>query len=400
MLAAFRLSKLDKPLDNQIMPFAALIFKNLRQRPGRTAMTVAGLAVAVTAITSLWNIVWGYAESANNYYSTRDVDLVVVRAGVSNRLTSSLRADLAIRLAALPGIKDVDASLTDMVSIGDAHLIGIPLRGLAPGGFTIGQLSISQGRTLAPDDRGVVLLGSGIAEALQRPDADQIEIEGTTFRVAGTFQANNPFDANSVVAPLADVQKLMERPGAVSEFQVRVDGSIRDEAGRNNLCRTIESLRDEHNQPLGLKAQSTHQFVDTATEARLGAAMAWGTSAIVLALSLLGMLNTMLMSVMERTLELGLLRAVGWTRVRVIRMILGESLVISLLGGALGLGCAWLLLRALAHGSSTSLLVPSHLSSTALILGVATAVMAGIAGSCYPAFRAASVPPVEALRYE
>ena len=54
-------------------------------------------------------------------------------------------------------------------------------------------------------------------------------------------------------------------------------------------------------QPLGLKAQTTHQFVDSATEAKLGTAMAWATSAIVLVLSLVGMLNTMLMSVMERT---------------------------------------------------------------------------------------------------
>ena len=53
-------------------------------------MTVVSLAVAVTAITTLWSTVWGYAESAGNYYSARDVDIVVVRAGVANRLTSSL----------------------------------------------------------------------------------------------------------------------------------------------------------------------------------------------------------------------------------------------------------------------------------------------------------------------
>jgi putative ABC transport system permease protein len=382
------------------MPFAALIFKNLRQRPGRTAMTVAGLAVAVIAITSLWNIVWGYATSANDFFAARDVAIVVVRAGVSNRLTSSLRADLAPRLAALPGIAGVEGTLTDMVSIGDAHLIGIPLRGVAPQGFAAEQLSITRGRPLRPGDEGTVLLGSGIAEALQRPNTDRIDIEGKSFRVAGVFQAGNPFDANCIVAPIADVQKLMERPGAISEFEVRVDPSARNDTARKKLCQAIETLRDENRQPLGLKAQSTQQFIDSATEAKLGAAMAWGTSAIVLALSFVGMLNTMLMSVMERTLELGLLRAIGWKRRRIMQMILGESLVISLLGATVGLFCAWMLIRALSHSANTSLLVPRAVSGTAVFLGVAAAVIAGAVGACYPAFRAASVPPIEALRYE
>jgi putative ABC transport system permease protein len=380
------------------MPFVEIIVKNLCQRLGRTAMTVAGIAVAVTAITSLWNIVWGYAASVDNYYATRDVDIVVVRAGISNRLTSSLYADLAPRIAALPGIAEVDASLTDMVSLGDAHLVGIPLRGLAADGFTISQLAISQGRTLQREDRGVVLLGNGIADVLQRPA--EIEIEGRNFHVAGIYPANNPFDANSVVAPIADVQQLMERPGTVTEFNVRVSPSIRDEKELEQLCRAIESLSGEKDQPLGLKAQSTHHFADSATEAKLGTAMAWATSVIVLALSFLGMLNTMLMSTLERTTELGVLRAIGWRRSRVMRMILGESLMISLLGAFLGSIAALILIRSLSWWPSTSLFVPQGMSVAALELGFSTAVFTGVAGSFYPAFHAASVSPLEALRHD
>ena len=117
------------------MLFGELILKNVRQRTGRTLMTVVGLAVAVTAIITLWSTVWGYAETAGNYYSARGVDIVVVRAGVSNRLTSSLRVDLAERLAKLPGVEAVDGSLTEMVALGKAQLIGIPLHGFVPGGF-------------------------------------------------------------------------------------------------------------------------------------------------------------------------------------------------------------------------------------------------------------------------
>ena len=111
------------------MPFSQVILKNLQRRATRTFMTVAGLAVTVTAVATLWNIAWGFADSAGKYYAARGTDIVVVRAGVSNRLTSSLRADLLATLGEVPGVASVDGSLTEMVSLGDSHLMGIPLRG-------------------------------------------------------------------------------------------------------------------------------------------------------------------------------------------------------------------------------------------------------------------------------
>jgi putative ABC transport system permease protein len=377
-----------------------VVLKNLRHRASRTALTVAGLAIAVTGIATLWNSVWGYAESSSNFYSARDVDIVVVRAGVANRLTSTLHADLAPRLAALPGVASVDASLTEMVSLGQVHLLGIPLRGLDPNSHAIKQFSTVQGKVLGANDSGTVLIGSGIEGTLQPRDAGQIEIEETKFRVLGVFPAQNPFDVNSIIAPLADVQKLMGRPGVVSEFQIHVVPGIRDAASLKKLCHEIEQLQDENHERLGLKAQTTSQFTDSATETRLGGAMAWATSAIVLVLSFLAILNTMLMSVMERTPELGVLRAVGWTRPRVMRMIVGESIVMSAAGAIVGLLVACLLGYVLSRLPGTSLIVPRTLSYGALVLGCAAALGAGIVGSLYPAFRAASLNPIDALRYE
>src|SRR5262245_42555676 len=99
------------------MSFFQVIMKNLRRRWARTALTVLALAVAVTATTTLWNLAWGYADAAQEFYSDRGVDIVVVRAGVANRLTSSLRSDLAAKLKAVPGVEDVDGALTEMVSV-------------------------------------------------------------------------------------------------------------------------------------------------------------------------------------------------------------------------------------------------------------------------------------------
>jgi putative ABC transport system permease protein len=268
------------------------------------------------------------------------------------------------------------------------------------GGSTLVQLSIRDGKPLSDTESGAVLLGNGLAESLKKRSGEKVEIEGQSFRVAGVFQATNPFDANSIVAPLGDVQKLMERPQVVSEIQVRAADSARTEDQLNQICGAIESLRGADGQPLGLKAQRTQEFVDSATEGALGKAMAWATTAIVLSLSMLGMLNTMLMSVLERTRELGILRAIGWRPSRVIRLILGESFAISLIAAGFGLGASWLLLNWMSYWPRTSLLVPHGLSETAMATGGLAALVAGVAGSVYPAVRASRIPPIEALRHE
>jgi putative ABC transport system permease protein len=366
----------------------------------RTLFTVCGVAGAVAAVIMLWNVTWGYVDSATNFYKARGVDIVIVRAGVSNRLTSSLRMELAPLIGRVPRVDRVEGSLTEMVSLGEANLLGIPLRGIDPAGFVNEHLALLEGHRLRPGGSSFVLVGSALAAALEKHAGQAIEIEDKTFRIAGIFESDNPFDANSIIGRISEVQELMGRPETVSEFQVRVAPSSHDDGAQAKICRAIESLQDERGAPLGLKAQPTQQFVDTASEAKLTTAMAWATTTIVISLLLVGTLNTMLMSVMERTRELGVLRAIGWKRSRLMRMILGESVVISVLGATIGLLVAWILIAALSHWSRTSLLVSSHLSPVAVLLGFAAAILVGILGSFYPAFRAASVRPVESLRSE
>jgi putative ABC transport system permease protein len=164
------------------------------------------------------------------------------------------------------------------------------------------------------------------------------------------------------------------------------------------LCRKIESLRDEQGRSLGFKAMPTGQFVKSDMETRLTVGLAWGTTIITVVLSIVGMLNTMLMSVLERTRELGILRAIGWTRGRVMRLIMGESLVIGLAGSVVGALVAVVCLQFLAAWSFTRNVVQPGLSVGAVLSAVALMLAAALAGSCYPAYRGASVAPTEALR--
>ncbi len=166
------------------------------------------------------------------------------------------------------------------------------------------------------------------------------------------------------------------------------------------MCRQIEALRDDHGEPLGLKALPTTEFVNSDTNLQLATATAWGTSILAIVLSLFMTLNTMLVSVLERTKEFGMLRAVGWRRNRIVRMILGESLVIGILAAFVGTIGAWCLVTALASSPSLQSIIPTGLSPLAVLCGASITMAAGIVGSFYPAFRGASISPTEALRHE
>ena len=380
------------------MVFLEVIAKNIARRKTRTVLTAVGLAAAVAATTTLLNVAWAFSRSATDSYTSRNVDIIVVRAGVAERITSSLNATLADRLAKLPEIAGIDCSLTEMVSFGQHTLVGIPLHGLDPSGFAVGRLNVVSGRPLKKDDRHTVLLGSGLARALKKQAGQSVEIEKTPFHIAGVFETDNVLESNTAAAPLADVQELMDRPGQVSEFQLRVIPAADNGPAIQALCHKIESLHDEQSRSLGFKAMPTGQFVKSDMETRLTTGLAWGTTVITVILSLVGMLNTMLMSVLERTRELGILRAIGWTRGRVIRLILGESLLIGLSGSVVGAVCAALCLQLLAEWSFTRNIVQPGLSANAVLCAIALMLAAALAGSCYPAYRGASVAPTEALR--
>jgi len=381
--------------------FIDVIVKNVVRRKTRSALTASGLAAAVAASTALLSLTWGYAGSAARSYTSRGVDIVVVRAGVTDRSTSNLEAGIVRRVSTLPGVAAAEGTLTERVAFGGG-VVGVPLQGLDPGGFAIKAFSISSGRALQAGDRHQILLGTALAKSLEKHTGDSVQIEGTKFQVAGLYRTEDLLLSATAVAVLADVQELSERPRAVSEIQIRTDlPEARTNPGAlRQLCHAIEALSDPQGQPLGLKALPTTEYVNSDANLRLATATAWGTSMLAIVLSLFITLNTMLVSVLERTKEFGMLRAVGWRRARIVWMILGESIVIGLLAAVVGTLGAWCLVTVLASWPSLQSIIHSQLSPMAVLCGASITVAAGIAGSFYPAYRGASISPTEALRHE
>jgi putative ABC transport system permease protein len=382
------------------MWFLTFVWKNIFRRKIRSVMTILGVAVAVGSMVALVGMSRGFERSLAEIYQKRGVDLVVIKAGVTQRLTSILDESIGGLLRRLPGVAQVYGGLVDVASFEGGNLIGVTINGVPPDSPVIRDVNLVEGSRLRPGEHRSVMMGKMLAGRLGKKVGDSVEIELEEFRIVGIFESYNVYENGSVILLLDDMQELMDRPGKVSGFVVIVDKAHKGEAAVRALCKKINDLRDEDGHPLNLEAMPTSDFVSTTVEIRTVKAWAWMTSVIALLIGGIAIFNTMIMSVFERTAEIGILRGIGWRRRRIIRLILSESVVLSLAGGVLGAVLAVVIIHLLAQVPRVSGFVSAYISPAVIAQGMGLGLVLGAIAGLYPAIRAALLLPTEAIRHE
>lgn len=376
------------------MRFSTFVLKNLLRRPARTGLTVVGITLAVAAVVALVGAAHGLEKSFLQLYNQHGVDVVVLRAGVAEARFSSLDIGLGARIAAIPGVRAVTPAMMDSVSFTDRDLIGVTVQGWQADSFMFPNLRIVAGRKLAEGDGKVVMLGALLAKNLEVQTGDTLEIvEGEPFEVIGVFESFSVFENSSMIVPLVQLQRLMDRPGQVTGYNIDVTEGA-DSQTIEQLCAEVRALAS------GLEAMKTGDFVTQNSQLKIVRGMAWMTSSIALVIGGVGMLNTMIMSVFERTREIGILRAIGWRKSRVVGMILAEALVLSLLGAFFGILIAVVAIRFLGRLPQAGGLIAGQIDPRVIVQGLIIAVGVGLLGGAYPALRGAQLLPTEALRHE
>jgi putative ABC transport system permease protein len=229
-----------------------------------------------------------------------------------------------------------------------------------------------------------------MAETLGKEVGDVVEVGGSRFRVSGIFETGVAWEEIGGVITLRDAQSFLGRPRKVTMLAVKVVQPDLAEQVVVNINRQYPSVL----------ASLSGSFAEQTPDMKMSNYLLGGISVLAIAVGGLGVLNTMFMSVLERTREIGVLRALGWGRDRVMLQIVQESLIMGLVGGALGVTFAFLLtsLLQLLPAVGEALKPLWHWAQFVRAGGIALAL--GVLGGLYPAFRATHIKPIDAIRYE
>jgi putative ABC transport system permease protein len=369
------------------MTFFTVVTRGLMRRPVRTGLTIVGIAIGIAAVVALVGISRGFETSWETGMKSRGTDIVV--SSMRNALTPKPFSATAVeRIAALPHVSETCALLVDLISVENAEMMIVSARQW--GGFTWQNLKVVSGRLPKDGAERAVVLGKTAAEVLVKKVGDTLQLESEELAVVGIVDGGAVVENGSIILSLPLFQEITGNEGKINVIDLRVrPGTAKEELA--DLCEQINGLVPEAH------AVIAGEHIRDSQAYRMINAMSWGTSLLAVLVGVLGVMNTMLMTVLERTQEICVLLAIGWRRSRIVRMILWESALLGFLGGVGGALIGVLGVKLLVTTPAIRGLLEPELSPQLLVMAVAIAVVVGVFSGLYPAWRSSRFAPSHAL---
>ena len=361
--------------------------QSLWQRSTRTLLTLGAIGLTVGAILALEAVVKGFVASFTDMAGSTQAEIMVRQADIADTTLSVIDERVVDSIAAMPEVKSASGVVFTGMILPDSGVMFL-LQGYSPNEFAIQRFHIAEGRMLTGNRQ--MLLGRLIADTLKKGVGDMIEISGMRFRVVGIYETNIGWEQTGGVVTLRDAQNFIGRPRQVSMIGIKVRDADQAPA-------IVERINTRYP---GVYAALSAEFAAEMPDIQSSNAMLDGISLIAILAGGLSVLNTMLMSVFERTREIGVLRALGWRRKAVLTMILREAVLLGLLGGVAGIAISFGLIELMKLSAALGSWVDPAWSWDIFARAFLLSVFLGAIGGLYPAYRATRLSPVEALRYE
>lgn len=369
----------------------------------RSFLTMLGIIIGIFAVTALISV----GQSTN-----AEVTAQIEGMG-TNLITVSIRdyrADLDIAdvkgMAHLEGVAAVSPyiSSTYTVKNGSTSMEDVQVRGVTPDYADIRDFSVAGGRFISQKDNDsrlrVAVVGQDVAVELYGSldvTGKTISINGTKYEIIGLLEAQGSDEETNedevVMIPFVTAQRMMQQT-RISTVYASASSSDAVKMAQESIERYMLQYSTEENGFTVNTQNSMLESLDEVTAAQT--AMLGGIAGISLLVGGIGIMNIMLVSVMERTREIGIEKAIGATRRDILLQFLLEAVIVSGIGGLIGILLAQFGSGLIGTLMSTSVTVQSGV----MLLALGFSILVGVGFGIYPAIKASKLNPIEALRYE
>ena len=409
------------------MNFTQSIWEALESLNGnkmRSGLTVLGIVIGVAAVIAMLAVGRGAEASITGSISGIGTNLLFVFRGDLNDtvrnpkpLTMGDANAIADRFAA-PSVEAVAPALQGNATVSfGGEQISTQLYGVTPDYFQVRNYSITEGEYINEEHllgrASVVILGPEVADTIfghsDGVTGETVRIEGQPFRVIGVLESKGGgmfgSQDNVAIIPLSTAQARLIRRSTNDRVDIIFVQSVDSDSVPRAAEEIAQILRTRHRTLIGaddFTVFTQEDMLNTASSITgILTIFLGGIAGISLLVGGIGIMNIMLVSVTERTREIGLRKALGARKRDILAQFLTESSLLSLIGGLIGIGFGWLIafiVRQIAVASGTDF--SPVIGADAILLATLFSTAIGLFFGIYPASRAANLEPVEALRYE
>lgn len=371
------------------MHFVMLPMRNLIRRPIRSGLTVSGIAVAIAAMVALIGLSQGLETAWTQGLMDRGTHVLVTSKGAVEILAATFDQELAGALTADPRVKQADGELINLLYVDPIPILVV---GWRPDGFLWQGLRLAKGSLPKPGEGDQVIAGYQLAQQLGLEPGSTLEVRDQTFTVSGIAKPSGAMMGGTLTMPLESMQAMMELGGQITVINLQLADPSENEAVRQ----TLADLAARYPKLAFTETDQVSTSNRVMTVIRIAAV---SISAVALIMGFFAVLNTLLMSIFERTWEIGVLSAVGWHTRRIVAMVVLEGLILAALGALIGLALGIAGLHWLATLKAVSGFLEPAVRPTLLVRIFLMALALGGLGGLYPAWWASRLKTVDALRH-
>jgi len=404
--------------------YCRFAFDMLIQSRLRSWLTILGIVVGVSSVVCILSLGDMMENTVETHLEDLGADIIEIRPGFqrgegifSYIATTDTDAELTEKdMLALRSVSEVEHADKNILSHAKVYFVGEKAKVLIIGVDEntwkyVTTTNVVEGRTLGPSDKNVAVIGQAVAqEYFDKPIGinQRITIEGNPFRVQGVVSGNRFDNADhSIFLPLDDAFRVLfwMKTDVYDKIVVRPDENSDSEVVIEKMTRTLQNSRHVNEINQDFTVASSEQMRQTISQAVNMIKTFLAIIALVaIVIGAIGIANTMFTSVLERTSEIGVVKAVGARNIDILIIFLLKSMLMGLVGGIAGLALGYLLtsvlLKVFIENFTLVSLATTIISLKVLVYSLVLAIATGGVAGFLPAYNASRLQPVDALRYE